>query len=117
MINDWYSMTGWDGDETEFSVEVEHVPVGLYPLIVGGVQRGEIEVVESEGKFKGKLKFTDPWHTDRNAYTIICSNSIANTPIQIQFESDVLMHPAVATSCHRMPAEYPTVLGFGWGKW
>jgi hypothetical protein len=49
-----------DGDETEFEVEVENVPAGFYPLLVGGEEKGQIEVVENDGKLKGKLKFKNP---------------------------------------------------------
>jgi hypothetical protein len=47
-------------DDTEFSVEVENVPADFYPLMVGDIERGQIEVVEIDGKLKGKLKFKDP---------------------------------------------------------
>ena len=53
-----------DGDESEFEVEIENVPAGLYPLLVGGDGKGQIEVVEDDGKFKGKLKFSDPQTAD-----------------------------------------------------
>ena len=48
------------GPNTEFEVKVEDLPAGLYPLIVGGDEKGQIEVVDDGGKLKGKLKFTDP---------------------------------------------------------
>ncbi|MDX1460023.1 MAG: hypothetical protein R3348_03110 [Xanthomonadales bacterium] len=51
-------------DEAEFEVEIEGVPAGLYPLFVGGEDQGQIEVVEDDGKFKGKLKFSDPERVD-----------------------------------------------------
>lgn len=53
-----------DGDESEFEVEIENVPAGLYPLLVGGDEKGKIEVFEDGGKFKGKLKFSDPQTAD-----------------------------------------------------
>jgi len=54
-----------DGDEREFEVEIENVPAGMYSLVVApagqvGAPVGEIEVVEQDGKTKGKLKFTEP---------------------------------------------------------
>lgn len=52
------------GDETEFSVEIEAVPAGLYPLLVGGDEKGQIEVIEDDGVFKGKLKFSNPVKVD-----------------------------------------------------
>ncbi|NND44928.1 MAG: hypothetical protein HKN58_06360 [Xanthomonadales bacterium] len=48
------------GDQTGFSVEIEDLPAGLYPLLVAGDQKGQIEVVEDGGQFKGKLKFSNP---------------------------------------------------------
>ena len=48
------------GNNTEFSVQLEHVPVGSYPLLVGGGEKGQIEVTEAVGKFEGKLKFGNP---------------------------------------------------------
>lgn len=53
-----------DGDEAEFEIEIEDVPAGFYPVFVGGVEVGQIEVVEQDGKFKGKLKFSDPQKAD-----------------------------------------------------
>lgn len=49
-----------EGDEREFEVEIEDVPVGLYAVMVADNKVGDIEVVEEDGKTKGKLKFTDP---------------------------------------------------------
>ncbi len=46
-------------DETEFSVKIKNVPVGVYTVWVAGENVGEIEV-EDDGKNSGKLKFTDP---------------------------------------------------------
>ena len=46
-------------DETEFSVKIKDVPVGLYSVWVGADNAGEIEVVD-DGKFEGKLKVSDP---------------------------------------------------------
>ncbi len=48
------------GNNTEFEVEVEDVPAGLYPLYVDGVLQGEVEVVEDGDDAKGKLKFSEP---------------------------------------------------------
>ena len=47
-------------NSVEFEVEIEDVPAGSYPLHVDSVERGQIEVIEDDGKFKGKLKFSDP---------------------------------------------------------
>jgi hypothetical protein len=49
-----------DGDETEFSVKIKGVDPGFYPLHVAGIERGVIEVVDSDGKKEGRLKFSDP---------------------------------------------------------
>lgn len=47
-------------DEREFSVKIKDVPAGIYAVEVGGSPEGEITVVEDEGDFEGKVKFTDP---------------------------------------------------------
>jgi len=51
-------------DEKEFSVKIKNVPAGTYMLKVGGDVKGSIEVVEDDGDFEGKIKFTDPQETD-----------------------------------------------------
>lgn len=53
-----------EGDEKEFEVEIEDVPAGLYALHVAGVKEGDIEVVENDGQFKGKLEFSNPQTAD-----------------------------------------------------
>ncbi len=50
-------------DRVEFSVEIEDVPVGSYPLRVGGVEVGTIEVFEMMMNFGGtygRIVFRDP---------------------------------------------------------
>ena len=48
------------GDKSEFSVEVENVPAGVYTLHVGGSEKADIEVFEDDGQFRGKVKFSNP---------------------------------------------------------
>jgi hypothetical protein len=45
---------------TEFSVEVEDVPLGTYLLRVGGLERGNIEVVATPGGNQGEIEFRSP---------------------------------------------------------
>lgn len=45
---------------TEFSVEVEDVPLGNYALRVGGLERGSIEVVATPAGNQGELEFRSP---------------------------------------------------------
>ena len=52
-------------DSTEFEVEIEDVPAGLYTLVVGGVERGQIEVAADGDDFKGRIRFSDPQKEDR----------------------------------------------------
>ena len=47
-------------DESEFSVKVKDVPVGFYSVEVAGVSKGEVEVVDDDGDFEGRVKFSDP---------------------------------------------------------
>lgn len=45
----------------EFSVEIEDVPVGSYPLHVGGNEAGVIDAFERhDGDVYGRIKFRDP---------------------------------------------------------
>lgn len=48
------------GERTEFKVEVADVPVGMYSLLVGGVERGIIDVTETDDGTAGEIKFQDP---------------------------------------------------------
>ena len=48
------------GEKREFEIEVENVETGAYTVRVDNNPVGDIEVVEDDGKMKGKLKFTDP---------------------------------------------------------
>jgi hypothetical protein len=50
-----------NAQRVEFSVAIEDVPVGSYPLIVGGVEVGIIEAFEMhDGDVYGRIKFRDP---------------------------------------------------------
>ncbi len=51
-------------DESEFSVKIKQVPEGSYTVKVDGVDVGMIEVVEDDGDFEGRIKFTDPQRAD-----------------------------------------------------
>ena len=48
-------------DRTDFSVEIEDVPVGGYDLRVGGDSVGTIEVkMMQDGSIQGELEFRNP---------------------------------------------------------
>ncbi len=47
-------------DRSEFSVEVEGIPVGDYELLVGSVSRGTITVVSVLGGTEGEIEFRNP---------------------------------------------------------
>jgi hypothetical protein len=50
-----------NSNRVEFSVEIEDVPVGTYPLIVGGNEVGIIQAFEMhDGDVYGRIKFRDP---------------------------------------------------------
>jgi hypothetical protein len=49
-----------ESDTSELSVKIKDVPAGLYALHIDGVNHGDIEVVEGDGKYEGKLKLTKP---------------------------------------------------------
>lgn len=48
------------GAKMEFSVEISHVPAGVYSLSVGGSEEADFEVFEDGGVFRGKVKFSNP---------------------------------------------------------
>jgi hypothetical protein len=52
------------GERAEFSVEVEDVPAGSYALLVGGVERGIIDVFEDDGDTGGEIEFETPADPD-----------------------------------------------------
>jgi hypothetical protein len=43
-----------------FRVNVENAPTGAYPLLVGGIQRGVIDVISSPRGNHGTIGFGDP---------------------------------------------------------
>lgn len=45
---------------TEFSVEVEDVPLGTYGVRIGGMDRGSIEVISTPGGNQGEIEFRSP---------------------------------------------------------
>ena len=48
-------------DRTDFSVEIEDVPIGSYPLRIGTTVVGTIEVVQlQDGSVEGELEFRNP---------------------------------------------------------
>lgn len=47
-------------DRTEFSVELEDIPVGNYPLFVGGAQKAVISVASLPGGTEGEIEFRNP---------------------------------------------------------
>jgi hypothetical protein len=50
-----------DDCDRDFRVEVENLPLGTYDLFVGGVDRGDIQVVLVMGEEEGEIEFdTDP---------------------------------------------------------
>lgn len=49
-----------ESEGSEFSVKIKNVPAGLYALHINGVNHGDIEVVEDDGDFEGKIKLTSP---------------------------------------------------------
>jgi hypothetical protein len=49
-----------EGDHSEFKVKIKDVPIAFYPLHVDGLEVGQIEVVDQNGKLRGELKFRDP---------------------------------------------------------
>lgn len=52
-----------ESDEIELSVKIKNVPVGFYAVHINGENNGDIEVIDDDGKFEGKTKFTDPQKT------------------------------------------------------
>jgi hypothetical protein len=44
----------------DFSIMIKDVPAGIYAVVVNTAEVGEFEVVEEDGDFVGKIKFSDP---------------------------------------------------------
>ena len=53
-----------DDGERDFDVEIEDLPVGGYNLVVGGLQRGTINVEASDDGNEGEIEFGDPGEDD-----------------------------------------------------
>ena len=78
-----------ESDETELSVKIKNLPAGFYAVIINGVDNGNVEVVETDGEFEGRAKFTDPQKegtlellTDPRDYLIeILNNAGEGTPV------------------------------------
>ncbi|MDT8410060.1 MAG: hypothetical protein RQ741_10710 [Wenzhouxiangellaceae bacterium] len=49
-----------ESNRVEFDVEIEDVPIGSYTLLVGGVERGTIDVIETLDGPEGELEFRFP---------------------------------------------------------
>lgn len=49
-----------ESDEVNFEVEIEDVPVGSYALLVGGIERGQIQVVQDDDGTEGEIEFRFP---------------------------------------------------------
>ena len=56
-------------NSVEFEVEIKGVPVGIYPVRVNDILRGEIDVAvdpdDDDDKLKGKLRFSNPQKEER----------------------------------------------------
>lgn len=52
---------GGDGKwaRRKFSVEIEDAPIGAYDLLVAGVPRGVIQVVNNGGDVEGEIEFSN----------------------------------------------------------
>jgi hypothetical protein len=46
----------------DFSVEIEDVPLGAYDLLIGGVPKGTLQVVDVGGQNQGEIEFTSEPH-------------------------------------------------------
>jgi hypothetical protein len=55
------------GSHTEFEVKISGIPAGPYPLVLDTVEIGQINVVEDDGQFKGRLRFKNPAEPDSDA--------------------------------------------------
>ena len=81
-----------ESGETELSVKIKNLPAGFYALIINGIDNGNVEVVETDGEFEGKAKFTDPQKegtlellTDPRDYMIeILNNAGEGTPVILE---------------------------------
>ena len=82
-------------DEIELSVKIKNVPVGFYAVHINGASNGDLEVVEVNGKFEGRAKFTDPQKpgtdkllTDPRGLLIEVFNNAGENILEIYFPSE-----------------------------
>jgi len=81
-----------ESDETELSVKIKNLPAGLYAVIINGIDNGNVEVVETDGEFEGKAKFTDPQKAEtlelltdpRGELIEILNNAGEGTPVILE---------------------------------
>jgi hypothetical protein len=83
---------------SELSVKIKNVPAGLYALHIDGVNHGDIEVLEDDGDFEGKTKFTSPQKDGtlelmvdpRGQLIEVRQNAVEDAPVilEILFPSD-----------------------------
>jgi hypothetical protein len=83
---------------SELSVKIKNVPAGLYALHINGVNNGDIEVLEDDGDFEGKAKFTSPLkegtlellEDPRGQLIEVRQNAVEDAPVilEILFPSD-----------------------------
>ena len=81
-----------DADASEFSVKIKDVPAGSYAVHIDTVDQGDIEVVEDNKGFEGRVKFTDPQKegtlellTDpRGQLVEILQNGVEGTPVILE---------------------------------
>jgi hypothetical protein len=88
----------FESDHSEFSVKIKNVPAGLYALHIDGVNHGDIEVLEDDGGFEGKTKFTSPQKEDalellvdpRGQLIEVRQNAVEDAPVilEVLFPSD-----------------------------
>lgn len=49
-----------ESEVSKFSVKIKNVPAGLYALHIDGVNHGDIEVVDGDKGFEGRLRLSNP---------------------------------------------------------
>lgn len=82
----------FEADESELTVKIKDVPLGLYALHINGVFHGDIEVVEKNDGFEGKVKLTSPLEEGtlellvdpRGQLIEVLANAIEDTPVILE---------------------------------
>lgn len=79
-------------DSSELNVKIKDVPVGFYALHINGIAHGDIEVVEKNSGFEGRMKLASPQkegtlellEDPRGQLIEVLQNAVEGTPVILE---------------------------------